>query len=1251
MRRVAFVVAVALTGALAVCIAFAAALAWGWQRGWLTREIEVRLAHALGTPVRIGALEGRLMREIALRDVWIGPESAPLLEVQEVALRWGLLQSAQSRELVVDSLRIADAQVTVVRDSDGGWNWDVLGNTESEPASVSWYPALQIRHFALERGRVILRWGNRDARSEIAIGTAAEAHDWRFPRARNGPPSELHFDARVERAEIAPGGLETGRLQLALERTGALSVQGVVEGGFGRVSLEGSGSLAAPSDHAVSELQVELALADLNVGALVGEPALDSRLGGNARLAFAVPSDLAALPRDVRFDLALGPSQLAIGALRSARLRGELAGERWRIDEATADAPSLSFALSGAGIGGTLESLRLDAKTPNLARLAPWIPAELAARGSLAIQAQLEGTFPLPDGHVSLAGSALRLRGAALGQLAAEVSSRDGRITIESLELRGGELPLRAEPGAVLVASDGGIATDALVLRVAAQSFRISGFASRREVRDLELQFDSFDVGAVWGRFAPRALAVGGVLDGRIALDGPLPLPRGSGDLAWLEPRWRTLGADRLDVQLASDSTALRGELHGSGGALGRLDAKVVLPVPTSPDDPVAWRNQPGAMIELFGTGVDLAALKPFLPEQLDRPAGRATLELRAHGSLAAPAAKARLEIANASVHVIPLGRTVAPIRARLAWSDHELRIDALELGIDGSVARASGSIRVPDLRDPLRSNADLRVTTARFAVSSLGVPADDASAALPHGGTLDADLRVRGDLRTPAIAGSLRWNRLRWQRVDIDALAVDLASRSEGIEVRARARYAGSEVLVGRALLPMPAAGAALPEIWLHDPRATFELRGDDLDLALLEPFLPSLLERPRGRARLELFARGAHPEPELTGSLEVSEGSLRVPFLGQTFSPVVGTIRLMQSGLGVEEIRVGEPGHAARLTGHVGLASLRPVDLDLRLDLDRFPLARSSALETDVDGHLAASGAVDAPRLEGELALHDTALTIRRASDPALKELRFVGSNRDGGIAALRERPDRGPDLLARSTVDVGFEVPRGSWVRSDDANFEVEGRVRVAKRALDVWRWTGHASVVRGSYNVQRRRFEVRHGSVELTGGSELDPSLDVEAAHAVGNVTILALLTGRLSAPVLRLESEPAMSQQDVISYLVFGRPASELGSAEQSGVDRAAFAMAAGMAASELQRVLGDQLPFDTLDVRYAQGGAGVVGFGKYVNRDVFVRYGRSLGGETDDEFQVEWRLDERWSVQSTVSRRNSGGDVVFTIEY
>jgi translocation and assembly module TamB len=148
-----------------------------------------------------------------------------------------------------------------------------------------------------------------------------------------------------------------------------------------------------------------------------------------------------------------------------------------------------------------------------------------------------------------------------------------------------------------------------------------------------------------------------------------------------------------------------------------------------------------------------------------------------------------------------------------------------------------------------------------------------------------------------------------------------------------------------------------------------------------------------------------------------------------------------------------------------------------------------------------------------------------------------------------------------------------------------------------------------------------------------------------------VTILAVLSGRLSSPVLRLESEPAMPESDVIAYLLFGRPASELGESSQSGVDHAAIAMAAGMAAAEFQRMFGEELPFDTLDIRPERTGGGQIGVGKYLRRDVFVRYGHSVGDDANDEVQVEWRINDHWSVQNTLGRRTSGVDVVFGIDY
>ncbi len=99
----------------------------------------------------------------------------------------------------------------------------------------------------------------------------------------------------------------------------------------------------------------------------------------------------------------------------------------------------------------------------------------------------------------------------------------------------------------------------------------------------------------------------------------------------------------------------------------------------------------------------------------------------------------------------------------------------------------------------------------------------------------------------------------------------------------------------------------------------------------------------------------------------------------------------------------------------------------------------------------------------------------------------------------------------------------------------------------------RLSGVLNAVRGSYqlriaDVYARRFTVRDGTVEFVGTPRLDPNLNLTGQYRVrtanGNpLDILVRVTGTLREPRVRLTSdfEPPISESELVSYLIFGRP--------------------------------------------------------------------------------------------------------------
>ena len=109
-----------------------------------------------------------------------------------------------------------------------------------------------------------------------------------------------------------------------------------------------------------------------------------------------------------------------------------------------------------------------------------------------------------------------------------------------------------------------------------------------------------------------------------------------------------------------------------------------------------------------------------------------------------------------------------------------------------------------------------------------------------------------------------------------------------------------------------------------------------------------------------------------------------------------------------------------------------------------------------------------------------------------------------------------------------DLDFIIGESVWLRSIEANFQLEGRLRVNKNRK-VYRIDGTLDTPRGTYTLNippllNRTFAVERGTVRYFG--DLNAELDVEARHVVrdvqgGDVPVIAHISGTLEVPKLTL----------------------------------------------------------------------------------------------------------------------------------
>jgi hypothetical protein len=259
----------------------------------------------------------------------------------------------------------------------------------------------------------------------------------------------------------------------------------------------------------------------------------------------------------------------------------------------------------------------------------------------------------------------------------------------------------------------------------------------------------------------------------------------------------------------------------------------------------------------------------------------------------------------------------------------------------------------------------------------------------------------------------------------------------------------------------------------------------------------------------------------------------------------------------------------------------------------------------------------------------------------------------------------------MFGNFTIDgIQLSVGESVYVESRDMRVQIDGDL-VLYRTGEELRIFGGLNAVRGTYSVQIssiiREFDVIDGRVQFYGTGDINPSLDLRAGYRVprstvgsgGELTILVNITGTLLAPRVQLGADTSvpLSEADLLSYLIFGRPSFELsavtgssGFAQQLVVQE----VVGGFLATQLERQI---LPVGICDwVRVRPGAqtdfrglfggtevfsSALIECGVEVANSLFLTGQTGLGGLFDQgsfgeaRVSLEWQIDDQWMWEAT----------------
>ncbi|HEX7173773.1 MAG TPA: translocation/assembly module TamB domain-containing protein [Pyrinomonadaceae bacterium] len=386
-------------------------------------------------------------------------------------------------------------------------------------------------------------------------------------------------------------------------------------------------------------------------------------------------------------------------------------------------------------------------------------------------------------------------------------------------------------------------------------------------------------------------------------------------------------------------------------------------------------------------------------------------------------------------------------------------------------------------------------------------------------------------------------------------------------------------------------------------------------------------------GTARVGVRVTGSFSEPRITGTAEVTNGSLATLIQDERLqvTQIVARVRFNADQAQIETLTGRLGGGRVSIAGGARLEGLRPAQFRFNVRGDNvtvpFPEGFRTTADTDDlevsstrEGEQLVKGTVRLRRVEYTEDI-DLADLLDNRREPTIEE----GISTEGA--------------LGQTILDLQLEGRDALVVRNNLG--DLVGSVSLSARGpVDDPVISGRITATRGTLNFRNNRFEIQRAIVDLPPRREADPVLNIVAEGEIRGYRITVTPTGPLSQLQVTLRSDPPLPQSDVVSLITTGslssgdQSASVLG---QSGVGTATSLLTDSLINAPVRRATDKLFGLNRFEIDpliVGRGGASPTArltVGRQINRNLSVTYSTNVTGEQNQVLALEYRVSDRLS--------------------
>lgn|GEM_PF-1553301 len=409
--------------------------------------------------------------------------------------------------------------------------------------------------------------------------------------------------------------------------------------------------------------------------------------------------------------------------------------------------------------------------------------------------------------------------------------------------------------------------------------------------------------------------------------------------------------------------------------------------------------------------------------------------------------------------------------------------------------------------------------------------------------------------------------------------------------------------------------------------------LRASRLPLALLP--IPKTAGTVAGTIDADLKWGGTVNAPSLSGDAQLSDGLYRYANSDLTIAPITATMKARGDRLLLTRVTATtKEGGEASASGYLRFQGFLPVEFRLNASGKAFPFVVGRDMEGMADFSVAISGSPEKPVMNGEARILKGRIQLPelQQQQPLPPTIQFVNFPK-GSPYSPSDNVVGGKPVIGTLRGSAKLTCRGNLWVSNQSLLAEVSGALTL--RFTDEGPVAeGTLELLNGRYLFQNIKFEILDSRLYFRGTTNLLPYFDVNASYRASGADIAIHLTGPADRPELHLSSRPPMSEGDILSTLLFGRPSNDLNATENRTWSSAVSVLALQYQAAPLVKSVQDGLGLDSIEVGASPTGGTLVGFSKYLGDKTVLEYRQTFGTLPESRLNLRYRINRHLSLQT-----------------